>query len=85
VEGSLIFGRDRDRPGVLIDLISDATFDSSDGEQLAQLRDKIWYAYIILWVWAVFKCASKAIYLGGKRYRSGLQQDLQGNDPHDKS
>lgn len=38
-----MFGRDRDRPGVLIELSSTVHIDMNDDKQVAEIRNKIWY------------------------------------------
>lgn len=51
-----MFGRDRDRPGVLIELSSDLVIDGNGGEQVPVMRNKIWYGLLS----------------GARRFRSNL-------------
>ncbi|KAF5389352.1 hypothetical protein D9757_004361 [Collybiopsis confluens] len=42
IQGAVMFGRQRDQPGILIELIPDLQIDVSDEAQVAEFRNKIW-------------------------------------------
>jgi hypothetical protein len=43
VKGAIMFGRDQDRPGVIIELFAEVKVDPNDEKSLPQLRNEIWY------------------------------------------
>jgi hypothetical protein len=45
VKGAIMFGRDRDRPGVIIEPSAEVKVDLNDEKNVVQLRNELWYVY----------------------------------------
>lgn len=44
VSGTIMFGREHDQPGILIEPKPQHAIDIDEPKQLAELRNKLWYA-----------------------------------------
>lgn len=50
IRAALLFGRGKFNPGVLVEPKPEYAFDPTDLVKVAQFRNKIWYALVVLYI-----------------------------------